>query len=96
MVLFLSTVGELSELHICEFSKTSPDGLGCLRPPLLVFVNLLGFELLRPAALSLDCAASVINVDQVFLLLPQRKPETAQGERNSYMGNALSTSLQQK
>jgi hypothetical protein len=45
MVLFLSTFGELFELHICEFVETASHGLGCLCPSIFVLVNIFSVEL---------------------------------------------------
>ena len=45
MVLFLSTFGELFELHLCEFIEATPYGMGCVCPKIPIFFHLFDIEL---------------------------------------------------
>ena len=45
MVLFLSTFGELFELHLCEFIEATPYGMGCVCPKIPIFLHLFDIEL---------------------------------------------------
>lgn len=49
MVLLLSTDGELLELHFCQYSAPTFDGLGRLCSAVSLLLDLFDFELHRPS-----------------------------------------------